>query len=267
MTDPASAPPQRALPLPRHHRAYLLLRQRLHALAPDELLPGENLLAAEFGVARMTLRRALRRLEEEGRIVRRRGEGTRLRVLGTADDAATGMDTVSQLLRIGAATANTILGIADEPAGTDVADGLAVPPGTNVRRAEIVRSLGSVRVSHLAAYFPNSPAIRRLSARMLATKPLLSVTERLCGPVDQVEQRVTAVLADGALTEALAVDPGEPLMRVVRWFRGAGAVRQFSIAHYRADCFAIRTVEDVGPEPRSGTRQWHIEMRLADRDW
>ena len=40
------------------------------------MLPGENALAAEFGVSRPTLRRALAELEEEGVIGRRNGVGT-----------------------------------------------------------------------------------------------------------------------------------------------------------------------------------------------
>ena len=35
------------------------LENRIHQLSPGDMLPGENALAAEFGVSRPTLRRAL----------------------------------------------------------------------------------------------------------------------------------------------------------------------------------------------------------------
>lgn len=266
MTRPTTRLDTRSPPLPRHHQAYLLLRQRLQALGPDDLLPGENLLATELGVARMTLRRALRRLEEEGRIVRRRGEGTRLCPRGSGGATHGAMDTVAQLLRIGAATKSSILGLEDQAAAGEVAAGLRVQPGTSVRMAAVVRSLGALRVSHLAAYFPDPSKLSGLSARMLAREPLLAITERLCGPVDRVEQRIGAVLADGPLVEALGVDPGEPLMRVDRWFLGGGHVRQFSIAHYRADCFVITTAEEMTDRKSPRSARWQIEMRIADRD-
>ena len=58
-------------------RIYLLLRERISsgALALGEKLPGETSLAAEFGVSRMTLRRAMDRLVQEDLIERRAGVG------------------------------------------------------------------------------------------------------------------------------------------------------------------------------------------------
>jgi GntR family transcriptional regulator len=61
---------------------YLLLYTRLAQDLTDGLfeqdkpLPSEPQLVARFQVSRTTVRRALARLEKEGRIVRRRGSGT-----------------------------------------------------------------------------------------------------------------------------------------------------------------------------------------------
>jgi DNA-binding GntR family transcriptional regulator len=64
--------------LPPSHRIYTLLRQQLDSgeIAPSSRLPTEPELAKRFGVARDTVRRALTRLEDEGRIRRRRRFGT-----------------------------------------------------------------------------------------------------------------------------------------------------------------------------------------------
>lgn len=51
------------------------LRERLAALAPGSALPSETSLAAEFGVVRNTVRRALAELEREGLIVTLPGRG------------------------------------------------------------------------------------------------------------------------------------------------------------------------------------------------
>ena len=55
------------------------LENRIHQLSPGDMLPGENALAAEFGVSRPTLRRALAELEKEGVVGRRNGVGTVVR--------------------------------------------------------------------------------------------------------------------------------------------------------------------------------------------
>ncbi len=60
----------------------ILHRIRAGSLMEGQQLPPERLLAAELGVARNTLRRALSHLEQEGHLVRRVGAGTFVRVTG-----------------------------------------------------------------------------------------------------------------------------------------------------------------------------------------
>ncbi|MFN8898141.1 MAG: GntR family transcriptional regulator, partial [Pseudomonadota bacterium] len=55
-----------ALPLPKYHQVYLLLREQLAEGRYAGALPGELALAGQFGVARVTVRRALERLAAEG---------------------------------------------------------------------------------------------------------------------------------------------------------------------------------------------------------
>jgi len=270
---PAAADRARPLPLPLYHRAYLLLCQRLDALpAAETRLPGEHELAAELGVSRITLRRALARLEAEGRIIRRRGDGTRsLRApaAGRAMSGDTVPDTVAQLLRIGRETETEVLRLEDVAAPAKVAAGLGIAAGAPVRSAEILRRLAGMPVSHLSAFFPATPRNRRLTARMLARRPLLAVTEQYGGPVCEVHQTVSAVLADAPLASLLAVEAGAPLVRIARRFLGERGPLQVSLAHYRADCFEFATVERRSAAAGStggGDPRCEIAMRLAERD-
>jgi GntR family histidine utilization transcriptional repressor len=57
----------------------ILRRIRNRGWAPGALLPGEIELAAEFGVARGTVNRAMRELTEQGYLERKRKGGTRVR--------------------------------------------------------------------------------------------------------------------------------------------------------------------------------------------
>ena len=62
----------------RYYRLYELLSAALQdgTIPPESALPSEPQLCARHGISRTTVRRALDRLEREGRIVRRRGSGT-----------------------------------------------------------------------------------------------------------------------------------------------------------------------------------------------
>jgi GntR family histidine utilization transcriptional repressor len=59
-------------------KAEILRRIRAREWEPGALLPPETELAAEFGVARATVNRAMRELAEEGALDRRRRAGTRV---------------------------------------------------------------------------------------------------------------------------------------------------------------------------------------------
>src|SRR5438105_3357620 len=65
-------------PVPLHHQVYLDLRVALDngEWGPDEQLPTERELAAQYGCSLITVRRALDELTREHRLERTRGRGT-----------------------------------------------------------------------------------------------------------------------------------------------------------------------------------------------
>ena len=67
----------RRSPLPYYAQLKQLLLRRLESeIAAGERLPGEMALCEEYGVSRTVVRQALDELEAEGRVVRRKGQGT-----------------------------------------------------------------------------------------------------------------------------------------------------------------------------------------------
>ena len=68
-----------AVPLPKYHQVYLVLREHLAEGRFRDGVPPELRLVQQFGVARATVRKALERLAAEGLIDRRPGRGTRPR--------------------------------------------------------------------------------------------------------------------------------------------------------------------------------------------
>lgn len=66
---------------PRTTRVYTALRDRIirGELATDSKLPPHTVLAVEYGVAPLTMRQVLARLEDDGLVARKQGRGTFIR--------------------------------------------------------------------------------------------------------------------------------------------------------------------------------------------
>ena len=55
-----------AMPLPKYHQIYLVLREQLHEGQFADGLPAETALSRQFGAGRVTVRRALELLDAAG---------------------------------------------------------------------------------------------------------------------------------------------------------------------------------------------------------
>src|ERR1700753_141122 len=78
--------------VPLHRQLFLVLHDEIDrgVIAPGEALPTEQTLCDEFGVSRITVRRALADLAEQGYIERRQGVGSFVRQHGPADVSSAG---------------------------------------------------------------------------------------------------------------------------------------------------------------------------------
>ncbi|MGI9154744.1 MAG: GntR family transcriptional regulator, partial [Rubrivivax sp.] len=89
----ASRPSLASLPITKYHQVYLVLREQLQEGRFAQGLPGELALTQQFGVGRVTVRRALEQLVQEGLIVREAGRGTRPVTPGSASRGGSGAAT------------------------------------------------------------------------------------------------------------------------------------------------------------------------------
>src|SRR5262249_50288155 len=97
----------RAQGTPLHHQAYLIVRDAIRSgrYRPGELLPTEEAFAAEFGVSRITIRRAMDALAQAKLIERQQGKGTFVRrgAMSARIEVPT-YSMIEQISRIGATT-------------------------------------------------------------------------------------------------------------------------------------------------------------------
>jgi LacI family transcriptional regulator, galactose operon repressor len=82
--------------------------------APDEYLPGERELAAEYGVGRVTVRRALKKLVAEGLIRPERGHGYRALLKSAGEKPGSPLVFVSNIDSKGPGVAGGVAGVIQE---------------------------------------------------------------------------------------------------------------------------------------------------------
>jgi GntR family transcriptional regulator len=215
-----------ALPLPKYHQIYLVLREQLHEGRFGQGLPGELLLMRQFGVARVTVRRALQQLAGEGLIARERGRGTRPvtapQANGHASAAAAPRTKTTRLTglleNLVSTSLNTtvkVLEVAQVAASGDVAQALAIAPGAAVQKAVRVRSTREGPLSHITTWVPGELAAS-FGKRELARKPILLLLEESGVRVGGARQTISARLADAQVAAHLGVAVGSALLAVRR---------------------------------------------------
>lgn len=220
----AAASPQE--PLRRYGNVHLVLRKRILAgeYPRNSLLAGERDLAAEFGVARVTVRSALEALAREGLVRRESRRGTI--VTGAPAPAARGQavdafeSLFGSMLGMAHRTRARVLAFEAVAAPADVARALGIAEGEPVQRIVRMRLAGSGPISYTTAFVPAALAagIRRQD---LAAKPLLDLLEAKGLRIDRSEESVGATQADLEVAAALAVPVGTALLRVTRTIRDA----------------------------------------------
>ena len=190
-------------------------------------LPPEMVLSKEFGAGRVTVRRALEQLADEGLIIRRAGRGTHpaparpvppRRTPGAAGATRprgmTGLleNIVSMSLR----TSVKVIEVRTIHASHSVAEALQIPFGSMVQKA-VRRRSSQARTG--VAYHDLRAAMSWRSGfgrKDLLRKPILRLIEESGVEMGRAQQTVSARQADAVVARELEVAVGTALLAVHR---------------------------------------------------
>jgi GntR family transcriptional regulator len=206
-----------ALPLPKYHQIYLVLREQLQEGRFTAGLPGEVALAGQFGVARVTVRKALERLAAEGLIDRAPGRGTvpKPRAAAPAGERMHLTGLLENIVSMGLRTQATVLSCEVIAAPESVAQALQIEPGALVQKAVRVRSTPEGPLSLITTHVPE-PLARGFGRRELAKQPILLLLEASGVRIGRAVQTISARLADAEAAQRLQVQVGSALLAVTR---------------------------------------------------
>ena len=200
----------------------LLLRIADGQTKPGDALPTEEALCRQYGVSRITVRRAIADLAARGLVSRRRGVGSFV----TAQPD--GVRTIGLSGFLDEARPFTTHALSDReiPADAVAAAALGVAKGTVVRHVR-------ARVS-----FDDVPYTVTDSYTQLSAGPVTVGRDgkRLGHKIEKAEQVLDAVSADSVLAKELGLRRGAPVMRARRvYFAQGRRPVQYFVVRYHPD--------------------------------
>lgn len=205
--------------IPKYEAAYRTILDRLKAgrYPVGARMPTEGELSSQFGVSRVTIRRALDMLVQDGYVESRQGSGYRVVTLSPASDTCLTSFT-DQMLRAGREPTTELLSIdsfaPDAPELAHLSPALRRGPVTRIRRLRKVD--GEPRML-VMTYAPAPLLAGARPADFPETGPAQSIlrilAERFGLEWSAACEDISPVLADTMLAGTFAISEGAPLLR------------------------------------------------------
>lgn len=204
-------------------------------------LPSERDLERRFGVSRITVRRAMDALAQEGLIQRSAGRVARVaaprlvQALASFEDASSGLRLVRD-------TRVEVLGFAWQTADDALARGLLIREGDQVLRVTRLRHQEDVPVFHSVTFLP--AAVGALLDRAAVEAGPLQEALAAAGLVGaSTEREMRAAPCPREVAARLGLRAGTPTLRTARLTRDEGGRPLHLLTGYwRWDRFAMRLV-------------------------
>lgn len=233
---------------PKHVEIERHLRAVIEDAQPGDRLPSDTDLCDRFGVSRMTARQAVRTLQGEGLLVRRRGQGTFAtepprvhRQMGTL------LGFSEEMHRRGLRPGARVLATGVREATRTEAAALSIPRPSRVGFVERLRLADDIPVAIELAVLP--PGLRGVIDADLATGSIFSALRELGWAPAVATGTLTARLTTDEEAELLGLPTLAVLMVERRTiFNADGVPVERSETRYAADryVFDVRLDQDLG---------------------
>ncbi|MGV9797825.1 GntR family transcriptional regulator [Mycobacterium sp. NPDC003449] len=210
--------------VPLHRQLFLVLHDEIGrgVLAAGDALPTEQSLGDQFGVSRITVRRALADLAEAGLIERRHGVGSFVTTRGSVRHHGSGGSYLDELRQVEFETDVDIIEFGPRPLPGAVAERLDPRErGLYVLRLRRERRTGEPLM--LTEVWLPEELEGAITESALAGAPLYKLLSDVGVTLERVAHELTAEIAGPRTASLLDTAIGAPLIRVNRFAFVAGA--------------------------------------------
>lgn len=204
-------------PTPLYFQLYRLLKTCIldGTFQKGMRLPTEKEISREFDISRITAKRSLDELAEEGLVERRRGKGTH--VIYEYRQQPVRAPLVAMLEEIESMGRNSkaiLLDCAMLQLPQEIRDEFGLEPGDTALYLERIREREGLRFGYYVSWTVGIKKPR--GPKVFERQPRLSYFRQRGLEFTHVKQTLSAVGAHPAAAEALGVEPGAPLLSLVR---------------------------------------------------
>jgi GntR family transcriptional regulator len=222
-------------PGPLYQQLHRALRQAIASqqLAPDEALPTERDMAQDLGVSRITIRKALDALADEGLVTRRQGAGTF--VAARVEKSFSKLSSFSEdMLSRGRVPRSAWLRRTDGAVTPEEAMILGLSPSTPVYRFSRIRFADELP---MALEYSTVPGFCLPSKEAVESSLYEALAASGHRPTRAL-QRLRAVLFTDEQAKLLGMSDGAPgLLIERRGFLRDGRAVEFTQSYYRGDAY------------------------------
>jgi GntR family transcriptional regulator len=227
---------------PLYVRVQTAIREAIQngRLAAGSLLPSEKELEIEYGVSRITVRRALEELQREGLVVR--GQGRQARVAEALVSVAQAKieEDLAATLDLVRGTDSEVLSFDWKLADERIRSKLEIAPNEPVLRVDRVRSSNGRAIMHTCAHIPAFIGAK-LSRETLTERSMLDILIKSGVTISSAEQVMHAAPCPAHIAPLIGLSPGDAVFLIERLVKDdKGRPIQHLIATFRWDCFSYR---------------------------
>jgi GntR family transcriptional regulator len=207
---------------------------------PGDLLPTENELIKKFGISRVTVRKALDLLTNDGLIAKRRGYGTFVQNQKLEQTLTRILHFSSEMEKQGRKTSTSMLANETILANWTIADALNVPEATELIHVNRIRYADGTPMCMENAYLirEKCPQVVGNDFSRHSLRSFLADNYNIIW--SHARQKIFAINATSELARHLRIKQGDPLIYIERvsydQFNNPGEYLQ---AHYRGDSYYL----------------------------
>ncbi|WP_096668249.1 histidine utilization repressor [Polaromonas sp. AET17H-212] len=202
--------------LPAYEQVKAFIKTRISAgtWKPGDPVPSEAALAAQFGISRMTVNRALRELTAEGMVTRVQGSGTRVAELHRISSRLTIRDIHEEVVERGHVHTTRVLMVEAEKASADLARTLGLRTGARVFHTMLVHLENGVPIQYEDRYVNPAAAPDFLETDFTLTTPTHHLLQH--APLTEASYSIEACLPSAQEARQLGIKRGEPCLAMMR---------------------------------------------------